>query len=126
MPFLAISFALWCVCTSCHSFSRLAIVGAYLGSYEMIQKTRTMLANHVQSLEEKSGVTRKLKDSLERDLRRLGAMGEQLEKEMEAYAEDHGGDTRRPPQSSFHERDRGHLRHQSSVSLQNISWCKSK
>jgi len=50
-------------------------LGAELGSYEMIQKTRTMLSNHVQSLEEKSGVTRKLKES--------------LEKEMEACAADH-------------------------------------
>ncbi|MCX6097388.1 MAG: transposase [Caldiserica bacterium] len=64
-------------------------LGAYLGSYEMIQKTRTMLSNHVHSLEYKSGVTRKLKDSLEKELGRLGAMGEQLEKEMEAVAEDH-------------------------------------
>jgi transposase len=64
-------------------------LGAELGSYEMIQKTRTMLANHVQSLEYKSGVTRKLKDSLERELKHLSAMEEQLEKEMEAYAEDH-------------------------------------
>src|SRR5664280_3602262 len=89
MPFLAISFALWCVCTSCHSFSRLAIVGAYLGSYEMIQKTRIMLSNHVQSLEEKSGVTRKLKDSLEKELGHLGTMEDQLENEMETVAEDH-------------------------------------
>lgn len=64
-------------------------LGAELGSYEMIQKTRTMLSNHVQSLEYKSGVTRKLKDSLERELKHLSAMEEQLEKEMEAYAEDH-------------------------------------
>jgi transposase len=64
-------------------------LGAYLGSYEIIQKTRTMLANHVHALEEKSGVTRKLKDSLEKELGRLGTMEEQLEKEMEAYAEDH-------------------------------------
>jgi len=64
-------------------------LGVYLGSYEMIQKTRTMLANHVQSLEYKSGVTRKLKDSLERELGHLGTMGEQLENEMEAVAEDH-------------------------------------
>jgi transposase len=64
-------------------------LGAYLGSYEIIQKTRTMLSNHLQSLEYKSGVTKKLKDSLERELGRLGAMEEHLEKEMEAYAEDH-------------------------------------
>lgn len=64
-------------------------LGAELGSYEMIQKTRTMLSNHVQSLEYKSGVTRKLKDSLERELKHLSAMEEQLEKEMEAVAEDH-------------------------------------
>jgi transposase len=64
-------------------------LGAYLGSYEMIQKTRTMLSNHLQSLEYKSGVTRKLKDSLEKELGRLGAMEEQLEKEMEAVAEEH-------------------------------------
>src|SRR5450830_1037228 len=63
--------------------------GAELGSYEMIQKTRTMLSNHLQSLEYKSGVTKKLKDSLERELGHLGTMGNQLEKEMEAYAEDH-------------------------------------
>jgi transposase len=64
-------------------------LGVSLGSYEMIQKTRTMLSNHVQSLEYKSGVTRKLKDSLEKELGRLGTMEEQLEKEMETYAEDH-------------------------------------
>lgn len=64
-------------------------LGAELGSYEMIQKTRTMLSNHLQSLEYKSGVTRKLKDSLERELGRLGAMEDQLENEMEAVAEDH-------------------------------------
>src|SRR5664280_876064 len=64
-------------------------LGAELGSYEMIQKTRTMLSNHLQSLEYKSGVTRKLKDSLERELKHLSVMGEQLENEMEAYAEDH-------------------------------------
>ncbi len=40
--------------------------GAELGRYEMIQKTRAMLANHLQSLEEKNGVTKKLKDALER------------------------------------------------------------
>jgi transposase len=64
-------------------------LGAFIGSYEMIQKTRTMLSNHVQSLEEKSGVTKKLKDSLEKELGRLGAMEDELEKEMKAYAEDH-------------------------------------
>jgi transposase len=64
-------------------------LGAYLGSYEMIQKTRTMLSNHLQSLEYKSGVTRKLKESLEKELKHLDAIEEQLENEMEAYAEDH-------------------------------------
>ena len=64
-------------------------LGAYLGSYEMIQKTRTMLSNHLQSLEYKSGVTRKLKDSLEKELKHLGTMEDQLENEMEAVAEDH-------------------------------------
>jgi len=34
-------------------------------------------------------VTKKLKDSLERELGHLGTMEEQLEKEMETYAEDH-------------------------------------
>ena len=66
-------------------------LGAELGSYEIIQKTRTMLSNHLQSLEYKSGVTRKLKDSLERDLGSLGTMEDELEKEMEAVAEDHEG-----------------------------------
>src|SRR5450830_577526 len=64
-------------------------LGAELGSYEMIQKTRTMLSNHLQSLEYKSGVTRKLKDSLEKELGRLGTMEDELENEMEAVAEDH-------------------------------------
>jgi transposase len=64
-------------------------LGAYLGSYEMIQKTSTMLSNHVQSLEYKSSVTRKLKESLEKELNHLDAMADQLENEMEAYAEDH-------------------------------------
>jgi endonuclease III-like uncharacterized protein len=64
-------------------------LGTYLGSYEMIQKTRTMLSNHLQSLEYKSGVTRKLKESLEKELKHISAMEDQLENEMEAYAEDH-------------------------------------
>jgi len=64
-------------------------LGAELGSYEMIQKTRTMLSNHLQSLEYKSGVAKKLKDSLEKELGHLGTMGDQLEKGMEAVAEDH-------------------------------------
>jgi len=64
-------------------------LGAYLGSYEMIQKTRTMLANHVHSLEYRSGATKRLKESLEKELGRLDAMEDELEKEMEAYAEDH-------------------------------------
>jgi transposase len=64
-------------------------LGAYLGSYEMIQKTRTMLANHVHSLEYKSGVTKKLKESLEKELGHLDTMEDQLEKEMEAVAEEH-------------------------------------
>ena len=64
-------------------------LGAYLGSYEVIQKTRTMLSNHVHALEYKSGVTRKLKESLEKELKHLGAMEDELENEMEAYAEDH-------------------------------------
>src|SRR5450830_723018 len=55
-------------------------LGAELGSYEMIQKTSTMLSNHVQSLEEKSGVTKKLKESLEKELGRLGTMEDELEK----------------------------------------------
>jgi len=55
----------------------------------MIQKTRTMLSNHLQSLEYKSGVTRKLKESLEKELKHLDAIEEQLENEMEAVAEDH-------------------------------------
>jgi transposase len=64
-------------------------LGAYLGSYEIIQKTRTMLSNHVHSLEYKSGVTKKLKESLEKELKHLGAMEDELENEMEAVAEDH-------------------------------------
>ena len=48
-----------------------------------------MLSNHVHALEYKSGVTRKLKDSLEKELKHLGTIEEQLEKEMETYAEDH-------------------------------------
>src|SRR5450756_1090432 len=64
-------------------------LGAFIGSYEIIQKTRTMLSNHLQSLEYKSGVTKKLKESLEKELGRLGTMEDELEKEMEAVAEDH-------------------------------------
>jgi transposase len=64
-------------------------LGAYLGSYEMIQKTRTMLSNHLRSLEYKSGVSTKLKESLEKEIEHLRAMEDHLEKEMEAYAEDH-------------------------------------
>jgi transposase len=64
-------------------------LGAFIGSYEIIQKARTMLGGHVQSLEYKSGVSIKLKESLDKELGRLRGLEEQLEKEMEAYAEDH-------------------------------------
>jgi len=42
-----------------------------------------------KSVEYKSGATRKLKNSLKKELGHLGARGEQLENEMEAYAADH-------------------------------------
>ena len=64
-------------------------VGAFIGSYEILQKTRTMLSNHFHSLEYKSGVSAKLKESIEKEIEHLRVMEEDLEKEMEAYAEDH-------------------------------------
>ena len=63
--------------------------GAELGRYEMIQKTRSMLSTHLQSLEYNSAVTKKLKESLEKELGRLDALEEQLENEMKTFAEEH-------------------------------------
>jgi len=101
-------------------------LGAELGSYEMIQKTRTMLSNHLQSLEYKSGVTKKLKDSLEKELKHLSTMEDQLENEIENVCRGSSGNKRRPWQPSFHQGDRGHLCHQSSGSLPEVSWCQQK
>ena len=64
-------------------------LGAFIGSYEIMQKTGTVLSDRVQSLEYKSSVTRKLKDSLEMEYKRLGTMVGQLEKEMEVDTEEH-------------------------------------
>jgi len=47
-----------------------------------------MLAKHVHSLECTCGVTRELKDSIKRELGHLDVLEDQLEKEMEAVAED--------------------------------------
>jgi transposase len=47
------------------------------------------LGGHAQSLEYRSRVSIKLKESLEKELGRLRGLEEQLEKEMEAYAENH-------------------------------------
>jgi len=62
-------------------------LGAFIGSYRIIQKTRTMLSNHLHSIEYKSGVDTKLKESIKNEVKHLTQMEENLEKEMEVFAE---------------------------------------
>lgn len=62
-------------------------LGSFIGSYEIIQKTRTMLSNHLHSMEYKSGVDTKLKESIKKEVKHLCEMEKNLEKEMEVFAE---------------------------------------
>jgi transposase len=62
-------------------------LGSFIGSYEIIQKTRTMLSNHLHSMEYKSGVDTKLKESIKKEVKHLTQMEENLEKETEAFVE---------------------------------------
>ncbi len=62
-------------------------LGSFIGSYEIIQKTRTMLSNHLHSMEYRSGVDTKLKESIKKEVEHLTQMEENLEKEMKVFAE---------------------------------------
>jgi transposase len=62
-------------------------LGSFIGSYEIIQKTRTMLSNHLHSMEYKSGVDTKLKESIKKEVKHLTQMEENLEKEIEVFVE---------------------------------------
>ena len=62
-------------------------LGSFIHSYEIIQKTRTMLSNHLHSMEYKSGVDTKLKESIKKEVKHLTQMEENLEKETEAFVE---------------------------------------
>jgi len=61
-------------------------LGSFIHSYEIIQKTRTMLSNHLHSMEYKSGADTKIKESIKKEIKHLCEMEENLEKGMEAYA----------------------------------------
>lgn len=62
-------------------------LGSFIHSYEIIQKTRTMLSNHLHSIEYKSEVDSKLKESIKKEIKHLAQMEENLEKETEAFVE---------------------------------------
>ena len=63
-------------------------LGAFIHSYEIIQKTRTMLSNHLNSMEYRSEAISKLKRMIEEETNRLKQMEESLERDMKAFAED--------------------------------------
>jgi len=46
-------------------------LGSYIVSYRIIQKTRTMLSNHLHSMEYKSGVDTKIKESIKKEMDHL-------------------------------------------------------
>ena len=91
-------------------------LGSFIHSYEIIQKTRTMLLkktrtvllNCLHSMEYKSGVDSKLKESIKKEIKHLTQMEENLEKEMEAKREQ-SRNKRRPKQSAFYQGDRCNL-----------------
>ena len=63
-------------------------LGSYIVSYEIIQKARTMLSNHLQSREYENGIDPKLKESIKKEMEKLKQIEEALEKEMEAFGRD--------------------------------------
>ncbi len=62
-------------------------LGTLLHSYEMVQKTRTMLSNHLTSMKYKNGSVKIPKDAIEKEARRLKKTEENLEKEIKAFIE---------------------------------------
>jgi len=62
-------------------------LGSYIVSYEIIQKARIMLSNHLYSKEYVHGVDSKLKESIKKETKKLTQIEETLEKEMKAFAE---------------------------------------
>jgi len=62
-------------------------LGSLLHTYEMIQKTRTMLSNHLTSMRYKSGAIKIPKDSVEKEVKHLKVTEEGLEKEIKAFIE---------------------------------------
>ncbi len=63
-------------------------LGALLHSYEMIQKTRTMLSNHFTSMKYQSTSVLKLESSIEKEVKNLKKTEENLEKGIRAFIED--------------------------------------
>jgi len=62
-------------------------LGPFIHSYEIIQKTRTMLSNHLHAMEYKSGIDTKLKESIKKEINHLKQIEEDLEREMKTFAE---------------------------------------
>jgi transposase len=63
-------------------------LGAFIGSYRIIQKTRTMLSNHLHAMDYKSGVDTKLKESIKEEMDHLKQIEEDLERKMKTFIED--------------------------------------
>ena len=62
-------------------------LGSFIGSYEILQKTRTILSNHLHSMEYKSGIDTELKESIKKEINHLKQIEEDLEREMKTFAE---------------------------------------
>ncbi len=62
-------------------------LGTLLHTYEMVQKTRTMLSNHLTSMKYKSVTLTTLESSVEREMTHLKKMEESLEKEIKTFIE---------------------------------------
>ncbi len=63
-------------------------LGAFIHSYEIIQKMRTMLSNHLSSMEYRSGVNSNLKRMIVKETNRLKRMEASLERDMKTFAKD--------------------------------------
>ncbi len=60
-------------------------LGSYISSYKIIQKTRTMLSNHLHSKEYESIINNNIKKSLKKEMKKLKQIEKTLEEEMKTF-----------------------------------------
>jgi len=62
-------------------------LSSYLSSYKIIQKTKTMLSNHIHSKEYEVKLNPKLENSIKKEVNKFKDLEDELEKEMRVFAE---------------------------------------